>query len=440
MSMRIVENTTPFKTIIINEKEKQIPVDWDVRKISSFCQGKGTLFKDGDWIEKHNLSEDGIRYLTSGNIGVGVYKEQGKGYISEETFKTLNCMEIYAGDLVFSRLNSPQGRCCIIPELNNRIITAVDNVVFRPESQQNKIFLKFVFSSSAYLKACSIMATGTTMKRISRKNLGNIEVYIPATREEQDRIATYLSGIEGKLNLASRVVELMETKLRYYTRELTSGTLRITPDNKLVPNANWKTVIINEKEKQVPEDWDVSNFTDVFNLINGSAYNEKTWSKNGHKIVRIQNLNGSEKYNHYDGDLSKKVVLEKGDILFSWSGTIGLYKWNKNGKYVLNQHIFKVENKKITTKEYTYYSLVSIMNHIRNNTHGLTMKHITKERLYQIKCIIPPSSEEQDRIATYLSGIETQLEVAKKMVEKYEDELKWSSQALLSGKYVLQED
>ena len=55
---------------------------------------------DGDWIESKNLSDDGVRYITTGNIGEGNYKEQGKGYISEETFEKFNCTEIFEGDLI----------------------------------------------------------------------------------------------------------------------------------------------------------------------------------------------------------------------------------------------------------------------------------------------------------------------------------------------------
>jgi type I restriction enzyme S subunit len=56
---------------------------WQRRPIKSLAHGHGSLFLDGDWIESKNLSTEGIRYLTTGNVGDGFYKEQGSGFIRE---------------------------------------------------------------------------------------------------------------------------------------------------------------------------------------------------------------------------------------------------------------------------------------------------------------------------------------------------------------------
>ena len=125
----------------------KIPDDWTTNKIKYLTDGKKDSFIDGDWIESTNISESGIRYITTGNIGEGVYKEQGKGYISEETFVKLDCTEVFSGDLVISRLSPPVGRSCIIPNLQTRIVTSVDNVILRPKKDIEKSFLNFIFNS-----------------------------------------------------------------------------------------------------------------------------------------------------------------------------------------------------------------------------------------------------------------------------------------------------
>ena len=67
----------------------EIPEDWKLEKIKYMATQTNTLFLDGDWIESDNITENGIRYLTTGNVGNGCYKEQGCGFISEETEKGL---------------------------------------------------------------------------------------------------------------------------------------------------------------------------------------------------------------------------------------------------------------------------------------------------------------------------------------------------------------
>lgn len=94
----------------------EIPEDWECVKIKQLADRNiENSFVDGDWIESPYIEDEGIRYLTTGNIGDGVYKNQGNGYISLKTFDFLGCKYAYPGDLVFSRLNSPYGRSCILP-------------------------------------------------------------------------------------------------------------------------------------------------------------------------------------------------------------------------------------------------------------------------------------------------------------------------------------
>lgn len=58
-----------------------IPEHWVVFPLARIAASPGSLFVDGDWIESKDLSDNGIRYLTTGNVGEGRYKEQGLGFI-----------------------------------------------------------------------------------------------------------------------------------------------------------------------------------------------------------------------------------------------------------------------------------------------------------------------------------------------------------------------
>ena len=90
----------------------KMPSHWNVSLLKNLASGEdGTLFIDGDWIETRHISTEGVRYLTTGNVGEGSYKEQGAGYISPATFEELRCTEVLPGDLLISRLNMPIGRC-----------------------------------------------------------------------------------------------------------------------------------------------------------------------------------------------------------------------------------------------------------------------------------------------------------------------------------------
>lgn len=92
---------------------------------------------------------------------------------------------------------------------------------------------------------------------------------------------------------------------------------------------------------------DLIRLGDIATYINGYAFKPKDWREKGIPIIRIQNLNDPNKeYNYFDGEIDSKYLVNEGDILISWSASIGVYEW-RGQQGVLNQHIFKVDFNKI---------------------------------------------------------------------------------------------
>lgn len=90
------------------------------------------------------------------------------------------------------------------------------------------------------------------------------------------------------------------------------------------------------------EDWEVRKLGEVATYINGYAFKPNQWSEKGLPIIRIQNLNDNDAlYNYCEEDIPSKYLVNNGDILISWSASLGVYEWLNDVAY-LNQHIFKV--------------------------------------------------------------------------------------------------
>lgn len=244
----------------------EIPSHWKDVKIKQLAIGENTLFLDGDWIESKEIvfDEDNIKYITTGNIGEGKYKEQGSGFITEETFEKLNCTEVFSGDLVISRLNPPIGRSCIIPDLGKRIVTSVDNVILRPNEEYSKSFLAHFFSNSKYYEFTLIEGRGATMQRISRGILGNIKIVVPDNIEEQTAIAHYLdrktAEIDELVADKKRLLELYEEeKTAIINQAVTKG---INPD---VPMKDSGIEWLGE----IPEHWVVKRLKTIARVQTG---------------------------------------------------------------------------------------------------------------------------------------------------------------------------
>lgn len=151
------------------------------------CKSQGTLsslcatFIDGDWIESKDQSDNGIRLIQTGNVGFGFFKgrEDKSRYITEETFKKLNCTEVVPGDILISRLPDPIGRACIVPEGIGKAITAVDCTIVRLNATLLPEFLISFSKTALYASQINKIKTGTTRLRVSRGNLGNVIIPIP---------------------------------------------------------------------------------------------------------------------------------------------------------------------------------------------------------------------------------------------------------------------
>ena len=153
---------------------------------------------------------------------------------------------------------------------------------------------------------------------------------------------------------------------------------------------------------------------DIATYINGYAFKPEDRGETGLPIVRIQDLTGNAyDVGFYDGEYPPKIEINTGDVLISWSASLGVYVWNR-GKALLNQHIFKVVfDKKEIDKEYFVYAVRRKLSELAGKTHGATMKHIVKKD-FDNTLIAYPTIGKQTEIAEKLNRITRIIEHRKK--------------------------
>jgi type I restriction enzyme S subunit len=169
---------------------------WEVQRLGDIA----ATFADGDWVESKDQAPDGIRLIQTGNVGEGVFKDRQEKarYISESTFKRLRCTEIFEDDVLISRLPDPVGRSCILPDVGERMITAVDCTIVRFDKKRVlPDFFNFYSQSNDYINAVENETSGTTRKRISRSKLGLIPVPVPPLPEQKRIVGILDEAFEG---------------------------------------------------------------------------------------------------------------------------------------------------------------------------------------------------------------------------------------------------
>ena len=136
---------------------------------------------------------------------------------------------------------------------------------------------------------------------------------------------------------------------------------------------------------------------DVATYINGYAFKPEDWGEVGKPIIRIQDLTGSSyQTNRFDGDVPSKYIVVAGDVLISWSASLGVYVWSGEDA-VLNQHIFKVVFDKVNVdKSFFIHQVGGILDKAASDTHGATMKHLTKPVFDNLPFYLPEIHEQRN--------------------------------------------
>jgi len=163
---------------------------------------------------------------------------------------------------------------------------------------------------------------------------------------------------------------------------------------------------------------------DVATYINGYAFKPEDRGEVGLPIIRIQDLTGNAyDLGFYNGDYPKRIEINDGDVLISWSASLGVYVWNR-GRALLNQHIFKVEFDKVNIdKSYFVYAVRQKLAEMAMKTHGATMKHIVKKDFEET--LIPyPSQKKQIEIGTNLDKIANIIAARKQQLELLDELVK----------------
>ena len=143
--------------------------------------------------------------------------------------------------------------------------------------------------------------------------------------------------------------------------------------------------------------WEYKKLGEIATYINGFPFKPSDWKDNGKPIIRIQNLtNPQSVFNRCPRmDIPEKYFVSSGDILISWSATLGVFEWALEDA-LLNQHIFKVVFDKLAiNKHYFRYAIMTSISEMSRQTNGATMKHIRKGDFDNIRIPYPPISEQQ---------------------------------------------
>jgi len=158
--------------------------------------------------------------------------------------------------------------------------------------------------------------------------------------------------------------------------------------------------LLSEKTNE----WNEQSLLDIAEYTNGLAMQKfRPRGIDYLPVVKIKELSqGRTDSNSEQADVAigNKFIIDDGDIVFAWSGTLVVKIWC-GGKAGLNQHLFKVTSEKYPkwfVYLWTKHHLIKFQNIAKGK--AVTMGHIKRDDLAKSSAFIPPSNTfaQYDRI------------------------------------------
>ncbi|WP_372588939.1 restriction endonuclease subunit S [Streptococcus thermophilus] len=240
----------------------------------------------------------------------------------------------------------------------------------------------------------SNLDSGSTLPSMTKSAYESIVVKLPDLKI-QKAVATILFNIRKKLETNNQINQELEAMAKtLYDYWFVQFDF---PDQNAKPykSSGGKMVYNPELKREIPEGWGVDSLWNIANFYNGLAmqkYRPDTNEDDYLPVIKIREMmNGFSKDTERARlDIPSEAVVDRGDILFSWSATLEVIIWGKE-KGALNQHIFKVTSDTYP-KSFIYFELKSYLKVFKAiaELRKTTMGHITQDHLKQAKIVVPP--------------------------------------------------
>lgn len=150
-----------------------------------------------------------------------------------------------------------------------------------------------------------------------------------------------------------------------------------------------------DKLFELPANWEWARLADLVAILNGRAYAKDELLGSGVPVLRVGNLFTSNHWYYSNLTLEPEKYCDLGDLLFAWSASFGPFIW-PGPKAIYHYHIWKLNlhSAKDLNKNYLYMFLLMKTQEIKAAGHGVSMLHMTKEKMEKIVVPLPPIAEQ----------------------------------------------
>ncbi len=333
---------------------------------------------------KSSYKTAGISLVRSMNVHDFEFREKNLAFIDSEQSNALSNVTLQENDVLLNITGASIARCCLLPKkylparVNQHvsIIRAKKNVI-------NPLFLSTLLISKFYKdKILETGEQGATRQAITKAQLEDFKIIYPKSLPEQKRI---VSVLDKAFTAIAKAKANAEQNLKN-AKELFESYLQGVFENK-------------------GEGWEEKKLGEICKKITDGVHKKPTYVPEGVPFIKINNLTESSGIAFSDVSyitredhelFCKRTKPEKGDILITKDGTIGVVRVIETDiefSIFVSVALIKPISNEITP--YLKYVLISPLIQDQIKPKGAALKHLYLKDLRCFNIPIAPLIEQQ---------------------------------------------
>jgi type I restriction enzyme, S subunit len=401
------------------KKPIKIPKNWSYEKYSNIIyeDNKKVVFNDD---EQYELIT--IKRRKKGLVLRGVLK--GREIL------TKNLYDVDEGDFIIARMQIIHGACGLVPKNLSKAKISGSYIRFKAKNSLNIQYLDLFSNTPAFYQQTFVSSVGSNLEKMNFNKDHWLQHSIPLpTRKEQDKIVEIISNLDNLISITkSLIVHTESLKKGMMQKLLTKG----------INHKKFKKVIgLFGKEIMIPEEWSFVPLIDIVKITMGQSPPSESYNDEEKGLPFYQGTAdfGARYPNTTIWCADPKKIAIKNSILFSVRAPVGETNLT-NTECCLGRGVSSLYPEK-NNLFYCFCLINQNKNSFLVYSQGTTYDAINKDDLVNVKLPFTDNIDEQEKIASILFNIDSQIQLQTQYKEKLERLKKSLLQKLLSGEILV---
>ena len=363
----------------------------------------------------HGMPDPAGRLMTSSRNGIMLQSDY-RGSITTDS-EDAQFSVVHRGDCTYRHMSDDDIFHFNINTIADAGLVSKEYPVFECVAGNSlPLLVEYLNSSKRFLKFCREQKMGGTRTRLYYSRLCEFSFPFPSV-EEQEQITDFFDRINETIANQEQYVAALETQKKELLRQVFVREIRFKDEN----GRNYPA-------------WNNMKLGEVTTIFSPARVHRDEWTDEGVPFFRSSDVvsayHGKENslgkayisWEHYCELIKKTSAIEKGDLLVTGGGSIGIPYlkeddapiYCKDGDLLCIRHCDALLGRYL----YQYYSSPIFRKYISTITHKGTIAHYTIIQAEETPVPVP-SLPEQQHIADFFTALDAQIENERALLEDW---------------------